>query len=662
MTLIDARKIRTKDLPDARTLPKPKGKKCPVKYYDIICAFDIETTHDQDTLQAFMYVWQFQLGLDLTVIGRTWDEFKSFTAMLEDSYPDASLVVFDHNLSYEWQWLKSVIPVSDVFAMDVRKVLRFRSGNLEFRCSYIHSNMSLDRYLRTLDVANKKVSGFDYNKTRYPWTRLSRDEMEYICNDVIGLVQAISRELERDGDDLYTQPLTSTGYARRIAKKSLQKMRRIMQSILPDLECFGMLRNAFRGGNTHANRWNANRILYAMRGKDISSSYPTQILLRLFPWQFKKADPKDFEYYYKVRKKACLMRVYFQDVHLRDESWGCPYLARHKCFDIENGDFDNGRILSADSFITYITDIDFQIIADEYDFQYEIEVLYVANKKQLPESFRKEVFKLYEDKTKLKGVDDYLYGKRKNVLNSYYGMMVQNPCKGEIIFRDGMLIDSEETDEQLYEKYKQTGWIPYQWGVWTTCWARLQLEEGIRCVDPWDFVYCDTDSVKYLGDYEDQFEKLNKRYRHDELSAPDPKGRRHYLGVFEDDGYYRRFKTMGAKKYCYEDEDGRLHVTISGVSKSIGPEELESLENFKEGFVFRKAGGTESIYNDVPPVKSIRRQGKEIPIISNIYIRDSTYTLSLTMDYRRLLNYLMNTDLSKTIYMQDYYKDYSQLS
>lgn len=653
------KELRRSDLPDAPLLKKPKGKKTSVKYYDLITAFDIETTHDKQTLQAFMYVWQFQIGDDLTIIGRDWKEFLQLTWLLQEAYPDGTLVCFDHNLSYEFQWLKSILPLSDVFAMDSRKVLRFRSANLEFRCSYLHSNMSLDKFLETMGVKNKKVHGFDYGKTRYPWTRLSPDEMEYICNDVIGLVQAIKAELEKDGDDLYTQPLTSTGYARRIAKRSLGKYRRFIQECLPDLEVFGMLRNAFRGGNTHANRWNSNRIMLKAKGKDISSAYPVQICKKPMPWKFKKVSPDDFDYYYFKRKKACLMRVYLQNVKLRNESWGCPYIPRHKCFSVQNAEYDNGRILSADALVIYLTEIDFEIILQEYDFDYEIELLYVANKRLLPKEFRQEVIKLYKDKTMLKGVDEYLYGKRKNVLNSYYGMMVQNPCKGKIEFSDGLLQESPTSDEELIEEYHRSGWLPYQWGVWVTAYARQHLERGLQLIDPWDFIYSDTDSIKYLGDYEEEFAKLNEELKDPELSAVDPKGKVHYMGLFEDDGYYPRFKTMGAKKYCYEDEQGKLHVTISGVGKKEGADELGTLENFQEGFVFRKAGGTESRYNDDPPVKEIIRQGKVIPIISNIYIQDSTYTLSLTTEYRRLLNYLMTSDISKTIYMQDYYEEYS---
>ena len=67
------------------------------------------------------------------------------------------------------------------------------------------------------------------------------------------------------------------------------------------------------------------------------------------------------------------------------------------------------------------------------------------------------------------------------------------------------------------------------------------------------------------------------------------------------------------------------------------------LKRFKEGFVFRAAGGTESIYNDIEfesdpdKLQKLVREGNEILITSNVVIADSEYTLGITGEYRRLL-------------------------
>ena len=51
----------------------PAGKKR--HYVGLTTAFDIETTLIEEINQSVMYIWQWQFGEDVTVIGRTWDEF-----------------------------------------------------------------------------------------------------------------------------------------------------------------------------------------------------------------------------------------------------------------------------------------------------------------------------------------------------------------------------------------------------------------------------------------------------------------------------------------------------------------------------------------------------------------------------------------------------------
>lgn len=127
--------------------------------------------------------------------------------------------------------------------------------------------------------------------------------------------------------------------------------------------------------------------------------------------------------------------------------------------------------------------------------------------------------------------------------------------------------------------------------------------------------------------------------------ATDPSGVRHYMGVFEKEHDMCEFKTMGAKKYVYrETTKDELVCTIAGVSKNIGGKELEEhggIEAFKEGFTFEKAGGLEAVYNDTGYgtyiVKDGQTLGEAVEITSNVVLRESTYTLGLTEDYKRLI-------------------------
>ena len=623
------------------------------KYKDIIAAFDIETTNDDESCQAFMYVWQAQLN-DVTVMGRTWEEFRTFLGRIAERLKENEyIVIFVHNLSFEFQFLRGIYDFSqeEVFAMEPRKVLKCEMmEHFEFRCSYLQTNMSLAEFTHKMGVADEKLSGedFDYSKARYPWTELSDEEIHYCVNDVKGLVQAMEKQMELEEDSLYTLPFTSTGYVRRDVRAAMRHFNWYdLKMMLPDYEIFCMLREAFRGGNTHANRYYSGLIMRNVKSYDRASSYPDVQVNRLFPMgPWMKDENVDMNWVLRRiyrHHRACLMRIKLFNVRLSDPGWGAPYLAKAKCRNVLAGDIDNGRILSADYLETTITDVDFKIIMEEYTFDYmEVTEFYHARYGKLPLQLRNCVLKYFHDKTTLKGIpeQELYYMKQKNKLNSIYGMSVQSPVKQTIDFLNDF-IERNEDERDLLEKANSHAFQSYAWGVWTTAWARYELEEAIRLAGN-GFIYCDTDSVKYIGDadFTQLNERLKRRSKENGAAAKDPKGKTHYLGVWEYEGKYKTFKTLGAKKYVYTDEEDKVHVTIAGVNKKKGAEELAArggVTAFRPGFVFRTAGGLESVYNDEPEISELIREGRSIPITSNVYMRDSEYTVGITGDYMRIL-------------------------
>ena len=112
------------------------------------------------------------------------------------------------------------------------------------------------------------------------------------------------------------------------------------------------------------------------------------------------------------------------------------------------------------------------------------------------------------------------------------------------------------------------------------------------------------------------------------------------MGVFEQEGTALQFKTLGAKKYVTVYEDGKCHCTIAGVNKKLGGEELDrhgGITAFREGFTFVDAGGTESVYNDDVSPHMEEWNGHRFEMVPNILIRESTYTIGVTGDYRDIL-------------------------
>ena len=98
-----------------------------------------------------------------------------------------------------------------------------------------------------------------------------------------------------------------------------------------------------------------------------------------------------------------------------------------------------------------------------------------------------------------------------------------------------------------------------------------------------DYVYSDTDSVKGLNidNHKEFIEKYNKnivkklekalKWHNLPLESISPKtitGKIKTLGVWDFEGVYSRFKTLGAKRYMVE-KDNKISMTVSGVNKKF---------------------------------------------------------------------------------------------
>ena len=457
--------------------------------------------------------------------------------------------------------------------------------------------------------------------------------------------------MKLDQHTLFNIPLTSTGYVRDMARRSMYSFNHLqLKAMLPSLKIQLMLEEAFRGGNVHSNRYLTDIIIYNALSADRSSSYPDVQVNDMVPMSEFYLEERQvtidwvLDLVYKYRK-AVLIRIRFDNIELKDKLWGAPYLSRDKSRHVYNGIYDNGRILEADSLETTLTDIDLKIVLSEYTFT-NCEIIDCASAKYgyMPRQLRDLNIFLYKNKTELKGIPDQeiYYFKSKALLNSIYGMSVQRPIRQPILYEDHIFkVDTSKDSQDLLAKYYRRAFMSYAWGVWTTANARYRLEEGIRLAGH-NFVYCDTDSVKYIGDidwkpYNNERIRISKK---NGAYAKDAKGKMHYMGVYEPEEFMPRFKTLGAKKYCREDEEKHLHLTLAGVSKKLGAEELEErggLEAFKDGFTFFKGGGNEAIYNDNISI-DINIKGRKLHITDNLYIKPSTYTLGLTEEYIALLD------------------------
>ena len=629
--------------------PKHRQK----RYADIICTFDIESTNLDEYRQAIMYHWQACID-GMICVGRTWEEFQTFLDEIDRYLPKGLTIVFYvHNLGYEFQFLRAVhdFTEDEVFCLSGRKVAKCEIGSrFEFRCSYVLTNMSLREFLHKMGVEHQKTE-LDYAQRRFPWTPLTDKELEYCIIDVLGLYEALRKMMKADGNTIADVPLTSTGYVRTDFKRAMRQggFLPMVHDCAPSYDVYLALRRAFRGGNTHCSRVYTGVILENVTSFDRASSYPDVLVNMPYP-------VKPFVRDYTTDPDKLLpgfpyvMCIDFFDVDLQDPFYGCPYLSIHKCYNLTGAVNDNGRVIRAKRFQTWLTDIDFQIVKDQYKWSRAvITSCYRSEYGLLPSAMKAVTMDYYERKTKLKGVDgqEVYYMKAKNKLNSIYGMCATNPVRTSLVFNGTDFNVKEVNEEEELKKANKKSFTVFAWGCWCTAWARYWLERAIRLCGH-KFVYCDTDSVKFIGEVD--FTSLNAEIKATSEKhgayADDPAGNRHYLGVYECESKkdengrylptYKRFCTLGAKKYAYEDQDGKLHITIAGVSKG-GAAELGKLENFKDGFVFHESGGMEAVYNDQWG-KPIVIDGHELSIPPNIYLSNGEYTLGLTLEYKRLFH------------------------
>lgn len=678
---------------DGVDLAKPaQGTKYPrdrrtgerVRYLDIVTAFDIETSaiqvsEDPRDLHSVMYIWQWQFGERYTVIGRTWDEFialvNDINRYLENQH--ARLMVYVHNLSYEFQFISGIwnFDESDVFATSLRDPLYCFMGRIELRCSYRLSGYNLATWARNLAVDHQKLTGdLDYNKAFRPWSELTPDELQYCINDVIAVVECVEREMESYGDTLYSIPYTQTGYIRRRIKRANRDWSaRALPEMQNPLYVYDRLRAAFRGGDTHANRYYVESIV-DVYSYDRSSSYPDVIVHKKFPMTKFREETADWPSFVKAIEsgRAVLAKIAFYGIKLADETTGNPYLPFAKCAEPGytrpiGAKLDNGRILSADYCEIAITDIDYQILENQYDWE-GVRVLWLMTARYgyLPTPLISVVIDLYKAKTKLKGVPgrelEYMHAKQN--LNSIYGMMCQRVIANPIVYRNGYWFPGEFTRkdpdgnrvkitrEEAYNDAINRAYLNYAWAVWVTAHARYELFRGVQIATkglPIAFVYSDTDSVK--SRINPDFTEYNREKMRDALDsgawAEDPQGVRHYMGVYEFEGYIDAFVTLGAKRYCCQYEhkgETILEITVAGVPKRAGSEELKrkgGIAAFADGFVFSESGKTGAYYNDDDDFIIIE-DGHEIHITRNVVIADTTYNLSLMGDYRELIESLQD--------------------
>lgn len=678
------------DIEIHRSHHKKKNGKSPItKYCNSIMTFDIEVSsawleHGKvipyrkgesadywNNLQplALCYIWQFSCD-GVVYYGR---ELRDFLKVLDDLPHDVEIIIWVHNLSYEFHFLTNILTWDSVFARSSHKPIKAKPKeypNIEFRCTYMLTRLSLATWGEQLGVA-KMVGDLDYDKLRTPLTKLTDKELKYCEMDCLVVEAGIKSYLKKYKKQRFI-PMTQTGTVRQEVKEILMSdeeyVKKIKRLVPKSPEEYKRLQTVFAGGYTHANRyWSGQTIEGHIEHYDFASSYPTVMVAEKYPmtpWLYLGSEMPNEDSFEDYAYILVLKFSQLKSISLN------TYIQASKV-NAKNMKLDNGRVISADELTITITEQDYITIKNNYEWE-SLEVIksYRSKKDYLPKPFVEYILELYANKTELKDVEgkEELYMQSKQYINSMFGMCVTAIVQAEVeLVGDDWIVKPLTRDfvQHKLEQLSQSNprekryFLSYSWGCWVTAYARRNLWKCIESCDH-DVLYCDTDSIFVLGKhdfswYNDEITKKleiackKQNLDFNKTRPKTPKGKEKPLGIFDSEDSCIEFKTLGAKRYVERREgDGKLHLTVSGINKGAVELLNDNIDNFEDGFNFDKDADcvTKKLSTyivDMPIVKW--NDGYISTYTHGINLRRTGYELSMTDEYKKLISY-MNFNLN----------------
>lgn len=584
-------------------------------YNNAVIMLDTETSKKRDTSNHDNHIVAFTLSIRAgsanicTLWGNNPVQCIDCIESVLKAMPGDHTIIYVHNLAYDYTFLRKFL--FDRFGYPVKMLntdshypikIDFENG-LILRDSLILAQKSLERWAEDMDVEHKKATGaWDYDKIRDQGGEdaFTPEELTYIEHDTLAGVECIDKLSKQLHHYIYAMPYTATGIVREVTYKEGNKNRahNLFERISPSYQIYKLLELCFHGGYTHANRYLINKIITGfIECYDFTSSYPFCMLAFKYPMgQFTKFRDASIDELIKLSDKyAFITRLILVDVEVKDNNVVMPVLQASKVINSVNVVADNGRILQAKYIEIEVSELTLKIIRSQYRFrQHVCTDIYYSTKRYLPRWFTDIVYKLFYDKSTLKGKDPLNYQISKGKLNSCYGMSVQKAIQNEILenfvtgeystlYRDG----AQEYDKYIHNRKKV---LPYQWGCWVTEYAQYNLLMRLGpCAETW--IYSDTDSVygvnfdrKAIKAYNDECIQILTDRGYPPVVCD---GKTYALGVATLDGEYTEFKTVGAKRYaCRSVKDNKLKITVAGVPKK-GVEALkDDINNFSKGLIF----------------------------------------------------------------------------
>lgn len=543
-------------------------------------AADFETTTDENDCRVWAYSLCSVDDPDIFIYGNSIDEFFEFCAN-----PKVNYKMWYHNLKFDsiyllnflfshgFTWIADkkekkdktfttlITDMGQFYSIVVYfKVTGHHTNKVEFYDSMkIFPNFSVEAIAESFKLPIKKLK-IDYREYREPGHKLTQEEIDYIRNDVEIVARALKEMFSRG-----LTKMTIASDAMAYFKDHFAGFRKKFP-ILPEAMDKD-IRKAYRGGFTYVNETNQDKLIGKGITLDVNSLYPSCMFS---PYLLPYGMPVMFEGKYK---KDLIHPLYVQ-------CFTCS-------FEIKPGKIPSIQIKNSLSFIPneyvktsngkhvelMLTKPDFELFKSQYNI-YNIK--YKGGWK-----FKASIglFDEYVDhwlQEKIKAGKEGNAPQRviaKTMLNSLYGRFAlsSNARQNIPYFDDGIVKFYKGKEESRETVYIPVAAFITSYGRNRTIRTSQTIKDfTIRKYGEDRYYYSDTDSIHATLTDED-LDELKDIVKIDDFA----------LGCWAKEAEFTRAKFIRQKCYI-EEVKGKIHVTISGLPKYLGP--LVNFDNFKKGF------------------------------------------------------------------------------
>lgn len=410
------------------------------------------------------------------------------------------------------------------------------------------------------DFGLKTLKGdIDYHLERPEGWIITKEEEEYIYNDIAIIAQALHIQFKQGLDRITNGSDSLKGFKNTISSKLFDKHFPVLS-----LEMDANIRLSYRGGFTWLNEKYSGLELGEGEVFDVNSLYPSVMYTKALPYgmpiYYDGKYEKDEEYPLYIQHVRCEFQL---------KKGAIPTIQIKKNLRFKQNEYlkhSGGEVTDL-----YVTNVDWELINEHYEV-YEVEYVSGWKFKSKVGLFNNFIDKWTLIKTTSEGAIKLL---AKLMLNSLYGKFASNPdVTGKIPY----LKEDGSCGYRVGEsEYKDPVYTPM--GVFITSYAReLTIRTAQKCYDR--IIYCDTDSIHLLG-----------RGVPDEIAdLVDPKR----LGYWAHESTFKRGKYIRQKTYAHDEY--AKEVEKDGVKKMVEcpPEEATGVK-----FVVKCAGMPDKVKEKV---------------------------------------------------------------